>query len=940
MTNPCFIRSAQRAVRLILVLFLGIFMVAAFIRTVRPDDGDVYAAPIDPPVGYPKLSMSTKTVTPLLAGIGGATLTYIIEIRNTGAYTAFNTSWVDTIPLSTTYNNDVWSSAGSLPIFADGKLEWTGDVGFDATVEISFSVDLSTTFAGSLINTAVISHPMISDPVTVTAETVITDDPILKISKSSTPDKPGANKPLTYWLTVTNRGQDAIDLPIEVIDHAPLSTAVDSVGPDGATDGSVVTWTRNVSLDFGESTVFSFTAMVGDVPSGTLITNDNYRVNYLTDEVSAGEVHTTTIIDPILMLWKNITPDPPGSNREMTYILSLFNKGSLATGLVIMDRVPSGVTYVDGGTETDGVVHWDWPSLDTGETVHFTYTVYIDDVADVAIANDDYTACSLEGVCVQGEVITSVVHGPTFEVHAYLDPIAKKPGGGGGPVTPTLTLRNLGPGNAIDAQATLYFRRISVSANDLYADPAIGTLPPFPPGPNCGDKCVSYVWVGSLGVGEMISFTTIEGQSTIGGEEGTGYTATIVVSDTLSNITTEPVSTTTSGKITHFANLIPTKSAPSVIGRSQYMTYTIQVWNSGLSTEEPPYPTLTETLPLSMTLVSVSDGGMSSEVDGRTVISWTLPAMGPGAVLWRTFSVLVDNDLVSGTLLVNDSYKTIWHESEITTTDFLSHTGVPITTTVIDAGLIDSYKVVKPGHLEPGEDNLLNYYLHIVNSSAIPLTGVEVYDVLPWEHSTYLRDAVASAGTVISDIISILWTGDVGAFSSEIVSMSVAVDPYYQGILTNTATITHSSLLDEVTVDAVAYITSKPVLQITKSATQMREGDDTILAYKITVVNLGKQATDLVVTDAIPSNTEYVSGSGTAGAIYQGGMLQWHIPVLDTGNRISFEFRVRVNFTDEVINEAYQVTCAEGVSAIGAPVITKIIYGGWGGKIYLPLVMR
>ena len=36
-----------------------------------------------------------------------------------------------------------------------------------------------------------------------------------------------------------------------------------------------------------------------------------------------------------------------------------------------------------------------------------------------------------------------------------------------------------------------------------------------------------------MAVGDVITFTTIEGQSTIGGEEGTHYTATVVITDDL-----------------------------------------------------------------------------------------------------------------------------------------------------------------------------------------------------------------------------------------------------------------------------------------------------------------------------------------------------------------------------------------------------------------------
>ena len=71
------------------------------------------------------------------------------------------------------------------------------------------------------------------------------------------------------------------------------------------------------------------------------------------------------MIDPIFILSKSIFPDPPGSNSEMIYTLTLLNLGSKATDLVITDTVPEGVDYRRGGTYSDGVVTWELPSLDT-----------------------------------------------------------------------------------------------------------------------------------------------------------------------------------------------------------------------------------------------------------------------------------------------------------------------------------------------------------------------------------------------------------------------------------------------------------------------------------------------------------------------------------------------------------------------------------------------
>ena len=454
-----------------------------------------------------------------------------------------------------------------------------------------------------------------------------------------------------------------------------------------------------MSLAHDEAADFLFTVRTGAVPSGTVIANQDYQVSNPLSGVAVGEAYSVTVINPILFIYKETDPFPPGSNREMTYTLTVLNKGSLATHPVVTDTVPAGVTYLRGGTLTGNTVSWVLPDLDTGELAKVSFTVYIGDVAEVPVLNSSYQVCSAEGVCRSGSPLTSIVKGPTFAVAAYLDPIAKKPGGGGGPVTPKLTLANSGPGNALDASAMLYFYRISVSLNDLVVTPATGALTD---GPDCGDKCVAYRWIGDLGVGEVVTFTTIEGQSTIGGEEGTHYTATLVVTDTLGAFVTPPITATANGIVTHYANLIPSKSAPGVIGAGQVMTYSFGVFNSGLSTDVPPYPVLTDTVPSSVTLLRVNDGGMFHEISGTAVVSWTLPAMGPGDRLARSYVVQVDPDLVSGTLIINDDYRTTWSDIDLTSTLVLSHTGEPVTTVVREVGLIDSFKTVSPTWATPG----------------------------------------------------------------------------------------------------------------------------------------------------------------------------------------------------------------------------------------------
>ena len=927
------LQSIAKGFRLSVAVFGGVLLLAALMLALH-NPPVVYADPIEPPAGYPKLNLSTHVVTPTLANVGETTLRYTIEIVNTGAYTAEGVTLTDLLPANTIYSGDAWASVPPQPNVADGMLMWMGDVGFDSTVVVTFSVTTHSDFEGTVQNTAVISHPLATQPITMTAETIITDYPILVIEKMSTPDIPGAGGPITYTLVVANWGQPAVNTPITVTDWVPLDTTLSGVGIDGATDplGTVVTWTRSVTMALGERETFVFGVDVNEgVISGTVIANASYYVDSVATGIVHGELYTVTVLDPILILDKYVWPDPPGSNREMTYTLGVLNVGALATNMVITDQVPAGIEYRRGGTEAGGIVSWTLPSLDTGEHAEVTYTVYISDVLDVPIVNEHYGICCDEGVCRPGDVLTSVVQGPIFEVFAEVSPIAKKPGGGTGTyVTPTLVIRNVGAGNAFDAMAYLFYDRISVQLGDIVVAPLIGSL--IDGGPECGDKCKPYTWIGNLGYGEVVTFTAYE-QSTIGGEEGTPYTATAIITDALSNMTTSPVSGTAVGLVTHYANLVLEKSAPPVVGPGQLLTYTIRVDNRGMTTDADPV--LTDVVPLSTTFVWASDGGVTQTISSTVAISWSLPALSPGEGAVRTFRVRVADGLVSGTQIINNDYTVSGYGNAVTGT--LS-SGPPVTTTVQEVGLVHSFKVVTPVVALPEETNVLTYYLHIVNTSGLSLTGVSVYDFLPWQDSTYQRDAAASAGSVISDIVSVEWAGSVAAFSSEIVTFTVLVDQDFRGAITNTAIISHAGLLTDVVVDVVAYITDLPVLRIVKSASPGEVESGRILHYTIGVTNMGQPATQLAITDVIPSNVTYLPDSATQGGILleDDTQLAWEILVLKPEETREFEFDVTVGSGGSVVNDQYAVACDEGVTATGEPVVTQISRS----ELYLPLVFR
>jgi uncharacterized repeat protein (TIGR01451 family) len=136
----------------------------------------------------------------------------------------------------------------------------------------------------------------------------------------------------------------------------------------------------------------------------------------------------------------------------------------------------------------------------------------------------------------------------------------------------------------------------------------------------------------------------------------------------------------------------------------------------------------------------------------------------------------------------------------------------------------------------------------------------------------------------------------------------------------------------------VAYVTEQPVLFIHKSATPDPVKLDELLTYRLRVSNLGQQATALVITDLLPLNVTYVPTGTTGGGLLVSDTVQWEWPVLASGECAEFGFQVRVDEGMQVENARYGVRSAEGVVALGEPVITVIQKEG--GELFLPLVLK
>ncbi|MCB8925944.1 MAG: PQQ-dependent sugar dehydrogenase [Ardenticatenaceae bacterium] len=194
---------------------------------------------------------------------------------------------------------------------------------------------------------------------------------------------------------------------------------------------------------------------------------ENGQGELFVGDLSTGSIYQVvenSVVAPTTLAIHKTGPAESGAGAPIDYQITVTNTGSsLATGLVITDRLPVGATYLNspGGSLQNGVVTWSVGALAAGSSVTVDFAV----TALESITNFDYGAQSAGGVQVLGNTaVTTQIIAPSLSIRKV------GPGhvGTGEPISYTLTVRNDGalPANNLTITDTLPVGTEMVSATD------------------------------------------------------------------------------------------------------------------------------------------------------------------------------------------------------------------------------------------------------------------------------------------------------------------------------------------------------------------------------------------------------------------------------------------------------------------------------------------
>ncbi len=397
----------------------GIFNTAYITST----QGKSYSATVFTPVTIPRANLSADKGVDKESGFNGDVLTYTISIINSGLLSATNTTLTDTLPAEITYIPGSLNTQGSPPATFNGSdIIWIGTLPTEQAITFTFQATV-TGAAGSITNTAIISHSSLTSPLRPT-----TVGRILEVAACNFSAGFETGTLSQYWDTyTTNEGRIRVDpsyphtgnysvLLDDSVDGSAYSYAAIILNIDLAAQSDVeldfwwrgfndedhpadgvffsddggASWLTAQNFSGTPSTFINSILDVDDIATSNGLTlNDHFLIKFqfydnysiTTDGYAIDDVQV--ICPNELELTKSAAPSSVQPGQVLSYTLTAHSRTSILTGVMITDSVPISTTYVpgsasNGGSESDGVVQWNIGTMLTNTVVTRTFQVTVD----------------------------------------------------------------------------------------------------------------------------------------------------------------------------------------------------------------------------------------------------------------------------------------------------------------------------------------------------------------------------------------------------------------------------------------------------------------------------------------------------------------------------------------------------------------------------------
>lgn len=890
------------------------------------------------PAGAQNVLSVTKFPCPATPGTN---CDFTIQVTNPDTVTAAaSVTLTDPIPLQTSFVSFVQTNGPSFTCATPAVGAITGAVNCSLpslapTTIATFvmTVRMDPLAAGTVTNTATVTTTTPDTPGDNVA--VATMFPLasadLAVTKTG-PTTGAAGTTLTYSISLTNNGPSGAPL----VNLQDVSSALTTFVSWTQTSGPAFTCTTPITgssggvdcnaplLPPGATSTFTYVVRIRqDVSPGLSVSNVAQAASGAADPVFANSsaiVNTTVSRSADLQISKS-GPLTGAAGLPIVYDINIRNNGPSGTDFTMLDVTPTGTTFES--VQTDDIFPCFTPAVGgtgtiqcggaaiiyppgTSVNIRLTLRVNPDVAQGSTIANTTTTQGFGLGFSDPNATNNSATTTATIfaiadaGVSKFVDSATVAPGGNS---SYTINVTNNGPADA---------QNITLSDVIPTGTTFVSFTETFGPGFSCSTPAAGATGTVTCTRATLARGATTSFRLTVRSNTSVSAGSTISNTATASTSTNDPTSgnNNSTATVTVLApDLVLAKTdSPDPVSAGANITYALTVTNQGSSGANSV--TLMDNTPANTTFVSVSQpSGPSFACSaplvgdiGTVTCTHAFFAVGGTAVI--RIVVRVNPGTPNGTTITNTA--------SISTTDSEPNTTNNSSTTTTLVAVAADIAVAKSGPASVSSTGDLTYFLSITNNGPADAQNVALSDPVPPSTTfrsmtqtggpafTCVSPAVGGTGTV-SCTAAVLAPGATSTFTL-VVRASAPAGSTITNTATGTTTTTDANAANNSASTNTAV--AAPDLAVTKTDAPDPVQPGNNITYNLTLANNGSAAANnVVLSDAVPTNTTFVSLAQSSGPAFtcstppagSGGPVSCTTPALNAAASATFTLVVRTN---------------------------------------------
>ncbi len=557
-----------------------------------------------------------------------------------------------------------------------------------------------------------------------------------------------------------------------------------------------------------------------------------------------------------VQLTNTVSNSTPNVGQQFNYTIIAANNGpDNATGLQVTDNVPAGLilnnyTVSPGTTYDNATGIWNIGVLTKG--VNASLYLYVTPTASVAGQNTTNTATKISEDQFDSSPLTAKVgiHVPESNVVLTKSASNSTPNVGD-PFIYTITATNYGPDNADGLQVTDIIP-FGLTYNGYTASQ--------------GTNYINNTWyIGTLPNGTTAWLNLNVTPNAIVAENNVTNTITKT-----SETTYDPSPTTAS--ITVYipeSNVVLTKTTSNTMPNvGQQYTYTVTALNNG-----PDNATdlqVTDNIPSGLNLNGYTSTPGTSYDYGTGV--WNIGTLQNGSSVYLYLSV-VPTASVAGQTVTNTANKTSEDQYDPQSNSSTVNVKVPSEANVVLTKTVSNAM--------PNVNQQYTYTVSAVNNGPDNATGLQITDNIP--SGLTLNSYTYSPGTIYNNVTGVWYIGTLANGTTDYLILNVTPTATVAGQnVMNNATKTSETIYDPSPISSSVnvYVPESEVV-LTKTVNNTTPNVGQQYTYMLSAVNNGPDtATDLQVTDNIPSGLTLNNYTASQGTTYNNATGVWNIGTL------------------------------------------------------------